>query len=136
MLEITILSAEAKREEDKAIKMVRNFEKEIKKCQEIQVKTELKEKWLKELFANINKAMSKATDCLSYYIIDFDNYSTSSQLEDWELVNIMRECCDIIIESYELAGYQVDLHEYSKSWRTRSNRFGYFNIDWRIIEEI
>lgn len=123
MIEITVISAEAKREESAIIK--RQLEEQIAREKAIV------DKRIAELIPNVLKyctdmlnSTKTADNCLEVNFFVFDKFFKDIPMDEIE------EAFDAVVELLGIAGYSAYHHIYSKGWQTRSGKLGYFHISW------
>ena len=121
MIKLEIISAEAKKAELEAIRTAKEIERKIKESQRGQRVEALTEK----AFNLVKKEIEKTEWSWCEATI------TEKNLSAWGYPNSaeLKEAISYVIELLTLAGYRCNpFHEYSKSWRTRSGKFGYLFI--------
>lgn len=120
MVEIKVKSAEVAKFESATVK---TFEK-MKKMQWALEKPMRIEKLVETLYPTCSKAIDYSISRGSDLTRATFMVSNDDRDEVLEAIDIIRTC---LIE----AGYKVDeFSEYSKSWQTRSGKFGYLFISW------
>lgn len=123
MIELTIMSAEAKRAETNLRVAQKEIQRKLHEAQRPQRVEELVQKVFN--FAK-SKVENSDHSCCQVVITD-DEMFLWKPWNDSELL----EAIDIVITLLKGAGYEVNnFHEYSKGWKTRSGKFGYFFIFW------
>lgn len=130
MIELSIVSADTKRELDKPIKISRAINYEIEKIEKEKMTTELKEKWIKQIFNTLKEDIENSTDWTSH-CFDLDEFIAPNDF--YTKNSVLTECFEIVTQLLEEAGYQTIFHEYSKGWQTRSGRFGYISVIWQKL---
>ena len=123
MIEITVISAEAKREESAIVK--RQLEEKIAREKAIT------DKRIAELIPNVLKYctdMLNSTKTADNYLVVrffvFDKFFKDIPMNEIE------KAFDVVTELLGVAGYSVSHYIYSESWQTRSGKLGYFSIKW------
>ena len=123
MVEITVISAETKREESEVIK--KQLEEQSAREKEIV------DKRIAELIPNVLKyctdMLNTTKTAYNYLVVDF--FVFDKIFKDVPM-NEIEKAFDAVVELLGIAGYSAFHHTYSKSWQTRSNKLGYFHIRW------
>jgi hypothetical protein len=123
MIEITVISAEAKREESAIIK--RQLEEKIAREKAIT------DKRIAELIPNVLKyctdILNSTKTADNYLVVEF--FVCNKIFKDIPMDGI-EKVFDTVAKLLGIAGYTVSHHVYSKSWQTRSGRLGFFRIKW------
>ena len=127
MIELSIVSASTKRELDKPIKLINAINAQIAKAEHSKMVVEYKEKWIEQIFNTLKNEMETATDSVEH-TFDCDDFVCPNNL--YLKNEILRECFEIVAQLFEEMGYTTQFHEYSKGWKTRSGRFGWFGVYW------
>lgn len=123
MIQLSIMSAEAKRAETDLRRMEREaFLRKIEAERPARV-----EKLIGQVFNFAKSKIEKAEYGSCQVTITDDEIFLWKPWNDDEL----REAVAEVVNLLSIAGYEVrDLHEYSKGWKTRSGKFGYIYIFW------
>lgn len=123
MIEITVISAEAKREESEIIK--KQIEERIAREKEVVNKriAELVPNIL-EVCTSILNTTKTANNYTTAQFFVFDNFFKDVPITEIEKAFIT------VKELLIIAGYKVDYHIYSESWQTRSAKLGYITMRW------
>lgn len=117
MVKLSIISANAKREMDKSIKI----------AEEIKIIAELKEEWVAQIFNTLKRDIENSVDRISH-VFKFEEFSAPKDI--FNKKDILRECCEITTQLLEQAGYKTGFHEYSNSWQKQSGEFCYIVVQW------
>lgn len=125
MINLSIISAESKREEyeiHQAQKELERIMHEMMTPQRIEALTEKIFNYAKE---EIEKTKNLTLCSVTIHEWDFWRWEISYNEKE------AKEAINLCIHLLEMAGYKVDsYYEYSKSWRTRSGKLGYFTVRW------
>ena len=127
MIELSIVSADVKRELDKPLKIMKAINSQIEKAEKEKMIAEYKEKWIKKIFNTLKKDMETSTDWISH---TFEVSEFPAPQNFYSKSYVLTECFEIVVQLLEEAGYKAHFHEYCKGWQTRSGRFGYVSVHW------
>ena len=118
MYTLEIMTAEEKRKDLE----IRRLQKELDEAIYQARKTERVINIIKEIYPTIKQRIEKA----EYSCVDIlYTTNTINKYNRTDFLDAIKVISDFLIN----AGYDVhDFHEYSKSWQTRSGRFGYLYI--------
>ena len=125
MINLSIISAESKREEyeiHQAQKELERIKHEMMTPQRIEALTEKIFNYAKE---EIEKTKNYTSCSVTIHEWDFWRWEiTYNEKEAKEAINL----CGRLLE---MAGYKVDdYYEYSESWQKRSGKLGFFVVKW------
>lgn len=123
MIQITVISAEAKREESALIK--KQLEERLAREKEIVDKrvAELVPNILEHCTAILNHTKTAENRVVAEFFI-FDKFFKDVPIEEID------KAFATVKELLNIAGYKVTYYIYSKSWQTRSKKLGYIDMRW------
>ena len=127
MIELSIVSADTKRELDKPLKVMKAIKSQIENAEKEKMIIEYREKWIKQIFNTLKNTMETSTDS-TVHTFCCDDFKCPKNL--YTKYYILTECFETVAKLFEEAGYRTHYHEYCKQWRTRSGRFGWFGVYW------
>lgn len=123
MIQITVISAEAKREESAIIK--KQLEERLAREKEIVDKrvAELVPNILEHCTKLLNHTKTADNRMVAEFFI-FDKFFKDVPIEEID------KAFATVKELLNIAGYKVTYYIYSKSWQTRSKKLGYIDMRW------
>ena len=123
MIQITVISAEAKREESAIIK--KQLEERLAREKEIVDKrvAELVPNILEHCTNLLNHTKTADNRMVAEFFI-FDKFFKDVPIEEID------KAFATVKELLNIAGYKVTYYIYSKSWQTRSKKLGYIDMRW------
>ncbi len=125
MINLSIISAESKREEYEIHQKQKELDRIIHGMMTQQRIEALTEKIFNYAKEEIEKTKDFTSRTVTIHEWDFWEWGISYHEKE------AKEAINLCIHLLEMAGYKVDnYYEYSKSWQNQSGKLGYFTVKW------